>query len=177
MKVSLLLLLISFGSAKCFSQYDKNIRLIDSIENKIYDRTKPSLFYLNVIDSGNIKSYSFYDSTNEIHSADVMNPKSGKRILIFYTPGGSIRKIMLWLLDENLGDVTTQYYFKDNTIFYVNGIYLKDEDLSGIKKLAKDEYETAEIVLKNKDQVQKNFDAWRKKTYTDNPDFKDPEKK
>lgn len=173
MKVSLLLL-FSLASIKCFSQYDKNMRLIDSIENTIYDTTRPPVFSLNVVDSGFIKNYFFRKGTNEIQGIDIMYNQSGKRILVFYMPDGSLRKIMLWILNDKWGYITTQYYFKQEKIFYVNGVFLSDEDFANVKQLAKQEYETAKLVLKNKDQVQKNFDAWRKKTYTDNPDFKEP---
>ena len=172
-----LLFLCVLVSLKSFSQYDKNISLIDSIESTIYDTTKPPVFSLNVIDSGVIKNYFFREGTNEIQGVDVMYNQSGKRILSFYTPSGSVRKIKVWTLNDKWGYITTQYYFKEDKIFYVNGIFLNNEDFENVTKLAKQEYETAKIVLKNKDQVQKKFKAWTKKTYTDNPDFKESKTK
>ena len=173
MKALLALLLISTASSKSFCQYGKNIYLTDSIENTIYDTAKPPIFSLNVIDSGVIKNYFFREGANEIQGVDIMYNQSGSRILVFYTPDGSFRKITVWTLNDKWGYITTEYYFKQEKIFYINGIFLKDKDFTNVKKLAKSEYETAKAVLKNKARVQKNFDAWRKKTYTNNPDFKD----
>lgn len=170
----LILLLCIFGSPKCFSQYDKNMHLIDSIENTIYDTAKPPVYSLNVVDSGFIKNYFFREGTNEIQGLDIMYNQSGKRVLVFYMPEGSLKKITVWTLNDKSSYITTEYYFKQEKNFYVNGVFLSDEDFANVKQLAKQEYETAKLVLKNKDQVQKNFDAWRKKTYTNNPDFKEP---
>jgi hypothetical protein len=174
MKALLLLVLISSTSSTSFCQYDRNIHLTDSIESTIYDTSKPPVFSLNVIDSGVIKNYFFREGTNEIQGVDIMYNQSGSRILVFYMPNGSLKKITVWTLNDKWGYITTQYYFKQEKIFYVNGIFLNDKDFANVKNLAKKEYETAKTVLKNKEQVQKDFNSWRKKTYTDNPDFKEP---
>jgi hypothetical protein len=131
--------------------------LLDSIESKIYDTTKPPTFALTIIDSNKIKNYFYRDSINEIDGVNIIFNLNGKRILIFYTPTGTIRKIMLWIPDEKWGEITTEYYFKEQNIFYINGIVLSNTDLKNIKILATEEYENAKIALRNKKQVQKNY--------------------
>jgi len=66
---------------------------------------------------------------------------------------------------------------KEDKNFYINGIFLSNEDFENVTKLAKKEYETAKVVFKNKDQVQKNFKPWTKKPYTNNRDFKESKTK